>query len=687
MNYPIKVHLYGSENNGWALDTDLALTRKSLLQLDGIIELTSLEKADVIHSVWEEPLFQIDQSVLTGKRIVCHVCNDLMRLHENSCMIKAQDTVGIWVAMAREAIRDLESLHYPYAYVPYSVDTEIFQPSNPDGFSKMEIRRRYQIPESSFVISNFMRDSFGHDLTVPKEQKGTELLLEIALLLQKKNIPVHFLLAGPCRHWIRNKLREHSIPLTFVGKETEHLDLDVNIASAEVISDLYRVSDLHLLTSRWEGGPRSVLESAATKTPILSTPVGVAPDILLQESLYTSLDEAVAKAEKHYVEQNLDLTLEKQYQTILNSHTTESNVSLFRDLYQRIAAVEPYAVNRRWVEKPVAEISLKERVVASVRNLIGLPSVEKSLCISLWHEFHKPPYGGGNQFMMALQGGLERLGVKVVTNRLSGQVDAHICNSCWFDYEKFKRKSGSASVRMIHRIDGPTTLYRGKGRGEDEKIFELNRRLASATVFQSAYSFSESYKLGFRAISPVVISNSINRDIFNANGKMPFDGKGKIRLVSSAWSDNPRKGGAFLKWLDSNLDWNRFEYTFIGRVQEQFEHINHIQPVPSDELATLLRQHDLYVSVSLHEPCSNALLEALACGLPALYRKDGGNPELVSFGGLPFTDEEDVLAKLDRLVEDIVSFQNLISLKSIDEIASKYVSLAKRINDWEQVGS
>lgn len=192
MRPPIKVHLYGSENTGWALDTDLDLTKRSLLQLEGLVELTSLSEAEVIHSVWEEPLFEMDQNVLAGRRIVCHVCNNFMRLHENPCMIKAEDTVGLWVAMAREAAQDLQSLHYPFVFVPYSVDTEVFHPRNPDGLSKIEIRRRYQIPESDFLISNFMRDSFGHDLTTPKDQKGVELCSKLLPAYRQNRCPFIF---------------------------------------------------------------------------------------------------------------------------------------------------------------------------------------------------------------------------------------------------------------------------------------------------------------------------------------------------------------------------------------------------------------------------------------------------------------------------------------------------------------
>ena len=133
MNRPVNVYLFGSENNGWALDTDLALTRESLLQIPGTVRLVSLEEADVVHSVWEEPLFDIDQEMLAGKRVVCHACNDLMRLHENPVIIRAADTIGLWVGMSRAAIDDLEILNYPHYYVPYSVDTKVFAPPEPGG--------------------------------------------------------------------------------------------------------------------------------------------------------------------------------------------------------------------------------------------------------------------------------------------------------------------------------------------------------------------------------------------------------------------------------------------------------------------------------------------------------------------------------------------------------------------------
>ena len=81
--------------------------------------------------------------------------------------------------------------------------------------------------------------------------------------------------------------------------------------------------------------------------------------------------------------------------------------------------------------------------------------------------------------------------------------------------------------------------------------------------------------------------------------------------------------------------------TFVGRPPMRFERIQTAGPFVSGDVADLFRAHDVYVAPSRDDPCSNALLEALACGLPAAFLASGGHPEIVGEGGLPFrTDEE-----------------------------------------------
>jgi len=686
VRYPVPVYLFGGEGTGWALDADVETTRQSLLALPELVRLTSLADAEVIHSVWEYPLLHMNPALLDGKRIICHVCNDLMRTYEDPCMVVAGETLGMWVAISRIAEKEVKRLGYRADYIPYSVDTAVFTESVSNE-NLAALRNKYSIPEGVFLISSFMRDSSGGDLQKPKEQKGVELFVAIVTELKRREYPVHILLAGPRRHWLIKQLKHHDVPYTYIGEETESDDdNNINILGPDLINSLYHISDLHLVTSRWEGGPRAVLEAAATKTPILCTPVGMAPDILGADCLITSFDEAVSKIE-HAIKNGRDeAQLSAHFNCISVNHTPIANIERFRRLYENVADIPCFDKKKiTWERKRLANIAIKEPLFRRIANIASRAVQRRrksNMTIGLWHEYHKPPYGGGNQFMMALKGALEKKGVDVVVNKFSSAVDVHICNSAWFDTKRFQAQSAKMPIRMIHRIDGPITLYRGEGTAEDDRIFDLNKRFASATVFQSAFSFFESCDLGYRAVSPTVIHNSVNDAIFNHKERRHYSGKDKLRLISMAWSDNPRKGGPFYKWLDDNLDFSRFDYTFVGRVQQQFKNLKYIEPQDSESLAKILRQHDIYIAASHHEPCSNALLEALACGLPALYRNDGGNRELVGFAGVPFDDESDCLRQLDRLANNFTSFQSTIYIKSIDEIASKYIDLAEKVSQY-----
>ena len=66
---------------------------------------------------------------------------------------------------------------------------------------------------------------------------------------------------------------------------------------------------------------------------------------------------------------------------------------------------------------------------------------------------------------------------------------------------------------------------------------------------------------------------------------------------------------------------------------QRFQRIRVVPPLPSEQLADLLRSHDVYLAASRDDPCSNALLEGLACGLPAAFLRSGGHPELVGEAG------------------------------------------------------
>jgi glycosyltransferase involved in cell wall biosynthesis len=293
--------------------------------------------------------------------------------------------------------------------------------------------------------------------------------------------------------------------------------------------------------------------------------------------------------------------------------------------------------------------------------------------LGVFHEFHPPPYGGGNQFLLALVGDLRRRGLAVELNRISGGTPACLYNSFNFDFSRLRRFARD-DVRMVHRVDGPIGVYRGFDDGTDRRIAEINV-LADATILQSRYSLEKHQELGLELRNPVVIHNAVDPAIFHPPAKREPLANRRLRVIATSWSANPRKGADVLGWLDEHLDHERHELTFAGNTEQTFRNIRVVAPVPSEQLAELLRGQDVFLAPSRDDPCSNALLEALACGLPAVFRRSGGHPELVNGAGIGFDEAEEVPEALARLARELAERRAAIRIPSLHEVAGRYVKL------------
>jgi glycosyltransferase involved in cell wall biosynthesis len=314
-----------------------------------------------------------------------------------------------------------------------------------------------------------------------------------------------------------------------------------------------------------------------------------------------------------------------------------------------------------------------------VKNLLRAAGTEGDLIrsrrgradLAVFHEFHAPPYGGGNQFLLALVRELERRGLTVETNQRSGATPACLYNSFNFDFRRLRRFA-RPGVRMVHRVDGPVGAYRGFDDGTDERIVAINE-LADATILQSRYSLEKHAELGLELRNPTVIHNAVDSAIFHPPAQR--EQQERLRVITTSWSDNPRKGADVLTWLDRNLDLDAFELTFAGNTQATFERIRVVGPLPSEPLANLLRGQDVFLAPSRDDPCSNALLEALACGLPAVFVRSGGHPELVGDAGVGFDAPEEVPAALERLRAELEQRRAAINVPSLADVAERYLAV------------
>ena len=205
--------------------------------------------------------------------------------------------VNLWIAPTQRLYRRLVKAGLRVAYQPFYVDEKIFAPLN---VPREELAGRLGVDNERIkgkkLLASFQRDTEGADLQTPKWFKNPELLVEVADVLSADGDWI-LLLAGPRRHYVIEQCERRGIQYYFYGaKPIPGIDdYPANINPLRTMALLYNLADCYLISSASEGGPKSVLEAAYTRTLVLSTKVGMASDILDARSIYSSAKEAVSR--------------------------------------------------------------------------------------------------------------------------------------------------------------------------------------------------------------------------------------------------------------------------------------------------------------------------------------------------------------------------------------------------------
>ncbi len=150
--------------------------------------------------------------------------------------------------------------------IPIGIDLEIFKPVS-DESEKAEIKEKLGLPKNRVIIGNFSRDTQVDGS--PKWVKDPLTFVEVLSRVQKECPNIHILLTNQRRGFVKHHLNKRGIPFTHLVKK-EHAK----------IADIYQATDLSLITSREEGGPKQLHESMASKVAVVSTYQGMAPEWL-----------------------------------------------------------------------------------------------------------------------------------------------------------------------------------------------------------------------------------------------------------------------------------------------------------------------------------------------------------------------------------------------------------------------
>ena len=292
----MKIYL-SNINESWVVDR----FRRDWYENNQQISTDSVKEADIIWIIAPWIWKKIPKKFLKTKKVVCSIYHiDFEKFNEKDIkeFKKRDEFVDIYHVISKKNISEVRKLTTKrIVSIPFWVDQNLwFQISN-----KSNLRKKYGFSEKDFLVGSFQRDTEGHDLISPKLIKGPDIFLEIATKKYSTNKNLKVVLTGKRRNYLINNFKERKIPYKYFEM--------VNEIS---LNELYNILDLYLITSRLEGGPQAVLECAISKTPILSTNVGVAPEILHENSIYNidEFDKAEVNVSYAY-EKSLSFTIPK----------------------------------------------------------------------------------------------------------------------------------------------------------------------------------------------------------------------------------------------------------------------------------------------------------------------------------------------------------------------------------------
>jgi hypothetical protein len=137
---------------------------------------------------------------------------------------------------------------------------------------KNYLREKWNL--SGYIVGSFQKDTEGKT-NEPKMSKGPDIFINIVEEIKKENPDLLVILTGTRRTYIISELEKKGINYKYF-----------EMIGLNELNELYNSLDLYIVSSRVEGGPRAIVEAGITKTPIISTDVGIASDLMPKESLY-----------------------------------------------------------------------------------------------------------------------------------------------------------------------------------------------------------------------------------------------------------------------------------------------------------------------------------------------------------------------------------------------------------------
>ena len=255
----------------WIVDR----TRKEWYQNNKNVSTKNIYKANLIWLIASWNWKNVSKKQLSKKKVICSIYHIDETKFENFELNNFKDRdkfVDEYHVISLKTKKQVEKLtDKKITSIPYWVNTNLWF----EIFDNERLLRKYKFNSDEFLIGSFQRDSEGSNVELPKLSKGPDRFIEIVKEIRKDIKNIHIVLTGRKRNYIINELEKENIKYSYF-----------KMTDLTTLNELYNCLNLYIVSSRFEGGPQSILECGVTKTPIISTDVGVASEILAPESIF-----------------------------------------------------------------------------------------------------------------------------------------------------------------------------------------------------------------------------------------------------------------------------------------------------------------------------------------------------------------------------------------------------------------